>query len=184
MDEDSWQCDYPGSARLCFKCLRPGHPFFRCPAHGRLSEDGKIAQHPKLGPHVAVINIKRVAEDPGTSVRDPDIGNHVILSNATPTCKSSKFKSKDANPTDNNKKRCLKGSKKAEALSDSDSESKSNTESSVEKRPAIKPILPAAELELSSSEDSNLSTAKNSNGANFTASNVDVESKPNASKIF
>ena len=102
MDEDSWQCDYPGSARLCFKCLRPGHPFFRCPAHGRLSEDGKIAQHPKLGSPVAVINIKRVAEDPGTSVRDPDIGNHVILSNATPTCKSSKFNSKDANPTDNN----------------------------------------------------------------------------------
>ena len=40
-DGDHWQCDYPGSARLCWKCLRQ-HPHWKCPARERQPEDGSV----------------------------------------------------------------------------------------------------------------------------------------------
>ena len=89
-DEDHWQLEFPGSKRLCWHCLRDGHPHWRCPARERLPEDGPIGLIPELGDQVYGLDIVRNDDeantlkqrDDGTS-KEKDKGKNVnALNNA------------------------------------------------------------------------------------------------------
>ena len=87
-DDDSWQLEFPGASRLCWKCLR-SHPFWKCPARDRRPEDGEVLLEPEMAPNVDKVDLEREEEQNGITLTQPVPPEHQPESNIPGTSKTN-----------------------------------------------------------------------------------------------
>ena len=141
-DEDHWQVEYPGSVRRCYKCLRDGHPHWRCPARERQPQDGEVAWEEAFGPHVDKISIIR--DENSRDKEEPAMVSKVNLGNNNSNNVSNDVNLNPSNQSLSGKRRRRRKRQIGYKVQDSCTNSSEDESESVDslERPLKKPIIP------------------------------------------